>query len=244
LVVPGSRNSVSPHDRNGAWNALSIVAVCLAAVTGITASVWAWQAVDSESPINVGSDVTDEHASATDNPDSRQSVDSQTRTNRFPVTIRKPAGPPRVATGATDSQGNAVTVGCSTCHSTRKPNTKNKTTAGLNEFHIGMKFSHGKVSCLSCHNSDDYDALKLADGRRVEFVDVMTLCAQCHGTQTKDYNHGAHGGMNGFWDTTRGPRTRNNCVDCHHPHAPQFPKMQPTFKPKDRFLDDQKKAAH
>ena len=99
---------------------------------------------------------------------------------------------------------------------------------------------HG-YSCLSCHNSEDYDALKLADGSRVEFTEVMTLCAQCHGPETRDYEHGAHGGMNGFWDLTRGPRTKNNCVDCHNPHSPAFLPMQPTFKPRDRFL---KKEGH
>ena len=86
-------------------------------------------------------------------------------------------------------------------------------------------------------HADDYDSLKLADGTRVEFTEVMTLCAQCHGQQMKDYEHGAHGGMNGYWDRSRGPQTKNNCVDCHNPHAPQFPKMQPTFKPRDRFLE-------
>ncbi|MFT7633353.1 MAG: formate-dependent nitrite reductase cytochrome c552 subunit, partial [Mariniblastus sp.] len=74
------------------------------------------------------------------------------------------------------------------------------------------------------------------DGTKVEFTDVMTLCAQCHGPQMTDYEHGAHGGMNGHWDLNRGPQTKNNCVDCHQPHAPKFPKMQPTFKPRDRFL--------
>jgi formate-dependent nitrite reductase cytochrome c552 subunit len=155
---------------------------------------------------------------------------------RFAVQIRKPAGPPRVVTAVQDAHGALVTVACSTCHTTRPPNPENRTAKDLDEFHGGMAFSHGTVSCLSCHNPNDYDSLKLADGRRVEFTEVMTLCGQCHGPQLKDYEHGAHGGMNGYWDLTRGPRTKNNCVDCHHPHAPQFPKMQPTFKPRDRFL--------
>jgi len=156
----------------------------------------------------------------------------------FSVEIRKPSGPPRVVTGLSDVDGNEVTVACSTCHTTRQPNHQNKTARDLDEFHGGTVFSHGTVSCLSCHNERDYDALKLADGSRVEFSEVMTLCAQCHGPQMKAYEHGAHGGMNGYWDLTRGPRTKNNCIDCHNPHRPQFPKMQPMFKPKDRFLDE------
>lgn len=156
---------------------------------------------------------------------------------RYPVQIHKPAGPPLVVTTQKDAHGNVVTVACSTCHTTRPPNQLNRTVKDLDEFHGGMAFSHGTISCLSCHNVDDYDSLKLADGRRVEFTDVMTLCGQCHGPQLRDYEHGAHGGMNGYWDLTRGPRMKNNCVDCHHPHSPQFPKMQPTFKPRDRFLE-------
>lgn len=156
----------------------------------------------------------------------------------FHVTIRTPDGPPRVDTGVVDAHGNPVTVACSTCHSIRPPNFQNKVVADLDEFHGSLAFAHGNLSCLSCHNADDYDSLKLADGSRIEFTDVMTLCAQCHGPQMRDWEHGAHGGMSGHWDLTRGPRTRNNCVDCHHPHSPQYPKMQPTFKPDDRFLDD------
>ena len=169
---------------------------------------------------------------------SNQSIPAnhQSPPTKFPVEIRKPSGPPRVSTALSDAHGNRVTVACSTCHTTRQPNNQNKTVRDLDEFHVGMAFSHGTVSCLSCHNSNDYDSLKLADDSRVEFSDVMTLCAQCHGPQMNDYQHGAHGGMNGYWDRTRGPQSKNNCVDCHNPHSPQFPKMQPTFKPKDRFL--------
>lgn len=154
------------------------------------------------------------------------------------VTIRKPSGPPRVGTGLMNVHGNEITVSCSTCHSTREPNHNNKTAADLDEFHSSLKFSHGSISCLSCHNSNNYDALKLADGTRIEFTEVMTLCAQCHGQQMRDFERGAHGGMTGYWDLSRGARSRNNCVDCHHAHSPQFPKMHPTFKPKDRFLHE------
>ena len=156
---------------------------------------------------------------------------------RFSVTIRKPQGPPRVVTPLKDIHGSSVTVACSTCHTTRPPNHQNKTVKTLDEFHSGMAFSHGTVSCLSCHNPNDYDSLQLADGSPVGFTDVMTLCGQCHGPQMKYYEHGVHGGLNGYWDLTRGPQQKNNCVDCHNPHAPQFPKMQPTFKPRDRFLE-------
>jgi hypothetical protein len=162
---------------------------------------------------------------------------------RFSVTIRKPAGPPRVdlgahnALGGHDAAGKPLTVACSTCHAARSANIATRESADLDEFHQGMAFAHGNLTCISCHNPNNYDTLHLADGSSVEYSEVMTLCAQCHGPKTRDYQHGAHGGMTGYWDLSRGPRTRNNCVDCHAPHAPRFPAMKPTFKPRDRFLD-------
>lgn len=204
------------------------LAVALLLLCAASVGVGAAMRGDVNEEANVGSHAVDRHDS---------SKSSEPPKRLFPVQIRKPAGPPRVMTAVQDAQGALVTVACSTCHGTRPPNPENRTVKDLDEFHGGMAFSHGTVSCLSCHNPSDYDSLKLADGRRVEFTDVMTLCGQCHGPQMKDYEHGAHGGMNGYWDLTRGPRTKNNCVDCHNPHAPQFPKMQPTFKPRDRFLE-------
>jgi formate-dependent nitrite reductase cytochrome c552 subunit len=148
-----------------------------------------------------------------------------------PVHIRQPKVSPRVATGLTDLHGQAVTVSCATCHSTTTPNPKLRAAEELSEFHRGLSFNHGQLSCLSCHNSENYDSLRLADGTAVAFENVQNLCAQCHGPQTRDYRNGSHGGMNGFWDLTRGPRTRNNCTDCHDPHSPQFQPMMPVFEP-------------
>ena len=166
-------------------------------------------------------------------------ADTETVVNasRFAVVIRQPDGPPRTELGISDGAGNAVTAGCSTCHATREPDRSNRRADDLQTFHQGLVLTHGHVSCLSCHNAADYDSLMLADGTPVAFTDVMQLCGQCHGPQTRDYHHGAHGGMTGYWDLSRGPRQRNNCVDCHDPHAPAFPKMIPTFKPRDRFLE-------
>jgi formate-dependent nitrite reductase cytochrome c552 subunit len=104
------------------------------------------------------------------------------------------------------------------------------------QFHQGMPLVHGNLACYACHNPNDNDTLRLADETVVEYAEVMALCAQCHGSQAKNYARGFHGGMTGFWDLNRGGRVRNNCIDCHDPHVPEFPKMQPTFKPRDRFL--------
>jgi hypothetical protein len=165
---------------------------------------------------------------------------------RYSVTIRKPAGPPRVDLGANnalgehDATGKPLIVACSTCHATRPANITIREPEELDEFHQGLVYAHGKVTCISCHNPNNYDTLHLADGSSVEYSEVMTLCAQCHGPKTRDYLHGAHGGMTGYWDLTRGPRMRLNCVDCHPAHTPRFPAMKPTFKPRDRFLNGAK----
>lgn len=153
----------------------------------------------------------------------------------YPVIIKRALGPPKVATGLTNFHGQPVMVSCSSCHTTTKPNLENRSTADLDQFHQGLKYVHGNLSCLSCHNPKNYDTLHLADGHQVEFTDVITLCSQCHGPQRRDYEQGLHGGMNGYWDRTRGGRTRNTCINCHDPHAPLFPLVMPVLPPRDRI---------
>lgn len=153
----------------------------------------------------------------------------------FAVQIRTPAGPPTVRTGQHDPNGQPVGVRCATCHASRAPNARVRAGEELTQFHQGLKLQHGKLTCLSCHHSDDYDRLRLADNRKVEFTHVMELCSQCHGPQARDYEHGAHGGMTGYWDLNKGGRVRNNCIHCHDPHAPAYPQVRPVFAPKDRF---------
>ncbi len=158
-------------------------------------------------------------------------VQSDQSKKRYGVKVNRPAGPPRVLTDHKDVHGNVVTVACSSCHATKKPNPALTQASQLTQFHQGMTFRHGNLSCLSCHNSGDYDALRLADGRKIAYRNVMDLCAQCHGPQHRDYQRGSHGGMRGYWDLTKGPRQRNNCVDCHDPHVPRYQKVLPVFPP-------------
>jgi formate-dependent nitrite reductase cytochrome c552 subunit len=153
---------------------------------------------------------------------------------KFAVVINRPPGPPQVATGQTNFHGQPVFASCVACHTTTKPNLESRRTEDLDQFHQGLKYNHGNLTCLSCHNSTDYDTLRLADTRAVEFSDSMTLCSQCHGPQRRDYDLGLHGGMNGHWDLARGGRTRNTCVDCHDPHTPAFPLVLPVLPPRDR----------
>jgi hypothetical protein len=155
--------------------------------------------------------------------------------DRGAVSPHRPEGfQPEVATGLLDYHGNPVGVSCMTCHATRAPN-RDRGLAGAvpTEFHQGLVYAHANQSCLSCHHAEDYGSLRLADGRKLAFGRAQNLCAQCHGPQTRDYLHGSHGGMKGYWDRTRGDRTRNTCTDCHDPHAPAYPAWTPVFAPRD-----------
>ncbi len=148
-----------------------------------------------------------------------------------PVRIRQPVKAPRVDTGLRDAHGEPVTTACASCHATSRPRAATRSAVELDEFHQGLTYAHGELTCLSCHHAGNYDRLRLADGRELEFPDTMQLCAQCHGPQYRDYRQGSHGGMTGHWDLRRGPRERNHCVDCHDPHAPAYPLVRPVFAP-------------
>jgi hypothetical protein len=162
---------------------------------------------------------------------------------RHPVEIHHPSGPPRIATGKVDALGREITLSCGSCHANRSSNPDTARGEQLKEFHQGLNFQHGALKCVSCHHPVDYNSLRLAEGRSLAYTHVQTLCSQCHAPQAADYEHGAHGGMNGYWDLTRGPRQRKGCIDCHDPHAPAFPSMAPTFKSRDRFLSPRQPGA-
>jgi len=152
------------------------------------------------------------------------------------VTIRKPAGPPTINTGTIDEKGRPITIACATCHATKPPVATATLGTPLASFHQRLIGKHGNLSCNACHNpADGYATLRLADSRSLPYTEVMTLCAQCHGLQFRDYLHGAHGGMTGHWDLSKGGRVRNNCIDCHDPHAPKYPMVTPAPGPNDRF---------
>ena len=154
---------------------------------------------------------------------------------------------PSVDTGLVDYHGASAKVACMTCHTSKTPNPEAGAGGAIpKDFHQGLTYTHGGQTCLSCHNAGDYDTLRLADGRKLAFADAQMLCAQCHGQQTRDYRNGAHGGMNGYWDKSKGERTRNTCTDCHDPHAPAYPNWMPVFAPIDDGAKQQlaREAAH
>jgi len=163
----------------------------------------------------------------------------ETSTKQFPVTVQRNYAP-SVKTDKVDHFGRAIEVDCVSCHATKEANVSLQDSGQLKEFHQGMNFKHGELSCLSCHNKNDYNSLRKADGESISYENVIKLCAQCHGPKYRDYKKGVHGGMTGYWDLSKGPRFRNNCINCHDAHAPAFPKFNPVFPPKDRFLKKDK----
>jgi hypothetical protein len=169
----------------------------------------------------------------------------QTPEARYAVVIRKPAGPPVFHVGTKDANGKSVTMACAECHKTRQPNAENRLGRPMAFFHQDLKGAHGNLSCVACHNPSDGNAtLRFADGTALPYTEVMQLCGQCHGPQYRDYQHGAHGGMTGYWDLSKGGRTRANCIDCHTPHAPKYQPVQPAKGPNDRGSAKAKEAAH
>lgn len=168
--------------------------------------------------------------------------------------VSTPESAPRVLTALTDRVAPApptgaptVTVGCASCHSLPELSRPNRPIADLpSAFHQGLVVDHGAradLRCDSCHAGPDYAHLRTADGRQLPFTEVNTLCRQCHGPQARDFDHGAHGGMQGHWDLAFGDRLRHSCTTCHDPHAPKYAAMWPARPPGDvRWKGDRPKT--
>jgi mono/diheme cytochrome c family protein len=155
------------------------------------------------------------------------------------VSIHEPERLTSIESGARDGLGRPVRVACASCHGLREqvpgfPRDERE----LRQFHVGLSVRHGSIGCTSCHAArrGGEPKLHLADGAEVGTAEALRLCAQCHGPKYQDYLHGSHGGMNGYWDLSRGPRLRNHCVDCHDPHVPAYQPSRPVLPPRDRFV--------
>ncbi len=162
------------------------------------------------------------------------------------TTIHQPTRLERLRLGdPTAATVPAATVSCDTCHSLRGARPLPDSMLRLQAFHQGLELKHGTLGCAACHAAGVLPKLHLADGRSLERSQAIELCAQCHGPQYRDYQHGTHGGMTGYWDLRLGPRVRNHCVDCHDPHAPAIRSVVPAPKPRDRFFGGaHQQAAH
>ncbi|MHC4547613.1 MAG: cytochrome c3 family protein [Planctomycetota bacterium] len=109
---------------------------------------------------------------------------------------------------------------CESCHAEiREPQHKN----------IVLDHAEEQRGCLDCHNPEDRDTLRLANGSKIPYTESYRLCGQCHGPNLRDWKLGLHGKRTGMWD---GRRSYLLCVHCHqNPHAPSIPPMRPDPPP-------------
>ena len=101
--------------------------------------------------------------------------------------------------------------------------------------HADIVMGHGEHgrnnNCFNCHNENNLELLQTRDGRALRFQDSPQLCGSCHGPTYEDWEAGAHGRISGFWNRQLGPITRQQCVNCHDPHAPAFHGRKPAPGP-------------
>jgi len=116
---------------------------------------------------------------------------------------------------------------CSECHEDMDPDP---TVRELDE-HDNIKLHHGarRRWCFDCHNPNDRDKLRLANGDLVSFEESYILCGQCHGPKLRDWRAGVHGKRTGQWNGTKRYRL---CVHCHNPHSPHFKPLKPRPRPR------------
>ena len=127
---------------------------------------------------------------------------------------------------------------CSDCHADMEANPERRE---LEDEHVEISgmFNHASEQrwCLDCHNEDDRDKLRLANGDLVSFEESYNLCGQCHGTIFRDWKAGIHGKRTGEWN---GKKQYRLCVHCHNPHSPKFKPIKP-LPPPDNPLEIQYK---
>jgi len=116
---------------------------------------------------------------------------------------------------------------CTDCHAEMEVNRERRQ---LEEMHDDIELNHGPADrwCFDCHNPDDRDSLRLANGTLIGFDESYRLCGQCHGTIFRDWREGIHGRREGYWN---GAKSYLLCAHCHNPHAPHFQAIEPLPPP-------------
>ncbi len=102
---------------------------------------------------------------------------------------------------------------CATCHTEPR---------GEKAHDFELDHAEDQRGCLDCHNPDDRDTLRLANGTAIGFGESFRLCGQCHGPKLRDWKAGLHGKRMGLWN---GRKEYLLCAHCHNPHAPAFGEM-------------------
>lgn len=115
---------------------------------------------------------------------------------------------------------------CSQCHKLMPVNRRQRK---LEAMHQDIVLNHMPDGwCFDCHNPDNRDKFRLANGKLVSFQESYLLCGQCHGTVLRDWRVGLHGKRTGYWN---GQKQYLLCVHCHWPHDPVFKPLKPMPPP-------------
>lgn len=121
------------------------------------------------------------------------------------------------------------TYRCTECHFSIAPPPRQNP---LQSEHANITLDHGlNTNCLSCHHPRNRDVYVDHDGNEIPADQPARLCSKCHGPTYRDWEAGIHGRQNGYWDTSKGERTKLFCVQCHDPHSPKFKSMTPLPPP-------------
>jgi len=152
-------------------------------------------------------------------------------------------GPPRIAlTDPPTIQNGSFRQTCSECHALfPSPEVPRETL--LQHTHIVL--DHGlNDRCYNCHSRENRDVLVKHGGETLPFERAAELCAQCHGTVFRDWQDGTHGRTTGSWMTDAPAQRRLKCTECHDPHSPAFPRMEPLPGPNTLRMGAQESAPH
>jgi hypothetical protein len=117
------------------------------------------------------------------------------------------------------------TYQCNECHRSFLSSPERKT---LNAEHMDLVLDHGQNDyCLNCHHYTNRNSYVAHDGSEIPADQAPQLCGKCHGLVLRDWENGAHGRRNGYWQKELGEQERLICIQCHDPHSPKFPSMIP-----------------
>lgn len=138
--------------------------------------------------------------------------------------------PPRLVLGL-DLERMGWRYNCMECH--QHVDAKRFDREEIKVEHERIQLKHGNNRyCLNCHHPDNRNAFVDYDGSEIPESQVTMLCAKCHGPKYRDWEAGVHGRQNGYWDLTKGSRSKLRCIQCHDPHDPAFPEISPMAAPR------------
>jgi hypothetical protein len=139
-----------------------------------------------------------------------------------PTPVRQPTLRPRYVAAGFEYR-------CSDCHMILPAPAE---AADRLTQHTEIVLEHGiNTRCFNCHHRTQRDCFVDDFGQPISWDQPQLLCAKCHGPVYRDWQHGAHGRVNGYWDTARGLQPRLRCIECHDPHRPPFGAMRPAPGP-------------